>query len=196
MALKGQKTTSGFIQWETLTSLILKLQRDKENKFSLLISIGAFTGLRISDSLSLKWSQIMESDVIALHEMKTGKHRKIKINPDLQNIIRNSYKEMGEPDKNGLVFLNKYGTKAFNVQYVNFRLKEIFLKYGIKVENGGSSHSLRKSFGRRIWTLNDYSEKSLILLSELFNHSNVQITKRYLGIKEQELFDVYDSLSL
>ena len=49
---------------------------------------------------------------------------------------------------------------------------------------------------RRIWELNNYSERSLVLLSELFNHSNIQITKKYLGIKEQELFDVYDSLSL
>ena len=195
MALKGQRTTTGFIQWSELTNLVLKLQRDNEYKFSLLIGTGAFTGLRISDILSLTWNQLLDKDVIELHEKKTGKFRKIKINTDLQTLIKSNYKAMGEPDINALAFVNKYGTKQINVQWVNAKLKEIFIKYSIKTENP-STHSLRKSFGRRIWELNDYSERSLVLLSELFNHSSIQITKRYLGIKEKELFDVYDSLSI
>ncbi len=195
MALKGQHTTTGFIQWSELTSLVLKLQRDEEYKFSLLIGTGAFTGLRISDVLSLSWQQLLDKDIIELNEKKTGKHRKIKINTDLQALIKSNYKAMGQPELDTLVFVNKYGTKQINVQWVNVKLKEILTKYGIKTENP-STHSLRKSFGRRVWELNDYSEKSLVLLSELFNHSNIQITKRYLGIKEKELFDVYDSLSI
>lgn len=195
MALKGQKTTTGFIQWNDLTNLVLKLQRDGEHKFSLLIGTGAFTGLRISDILSLTWNQLLDKDIIELHEMKTGKFRKIKINQDLQSLIKSTYIAMGEASTEQFVFVNKYGTKQINVQWVNTKLKEIFTKYSIKTENP-STHSLRKSFGRRIWEINNYSEKSLVLLSELFNHSNIQITKRYLGIKEKELFDVYDSLSI
>lgn len=195
MALKGQRTTTGFVQWTELTNLILKLERDGENKFSLLIGTGAFTGLRISDILSTKWSQLIDKEVIELNEKKTGKFRKIKINSDLKRLVENNYEAMGSPDLDTFVFVNKYGTKQINVQWVNTKLKEIFTKYGIKTESP-SSHTLRKSFGRRIWEINDYSEKSLVLLSELFQHSNIQITKRYLGIKEQELFDVYDSLSI
>jgi integrase len=195
MALKGQRTTTGFVQWTELTNLILKLERDGENKFSLLIGTGAFTGLRISDILSTKWSQLIDKEVIELNEKKTGKFRKIKINSDLKRLVQNNYEAMGSPDLDTFVFVNKYGTKQINVQWVNTKLKEIFTKYGIKTESP-SSHTLRKSFGRRIWEINDYSEKSLVLLSELFQHSNIQITKRYLGIKEQELFDVYDSLSI
>jgi len=195
MALKGQRTTTGFVQWNELTNLILKLERDGENKFSLLIGTGAFTGLRISDILSTKWSQLIDKEVIELNEKKTGKFRKIKINSDLKRLVQNNYDAMGSPDLDTFVFVNKYGTKQINVQWVNTKLKEIFTKYGIKTESP-SSHTLRKSFGRRIWEINDYSEKSLVLLSELFQHSNIQITKRYLGIKEQELFDVYDSLSI
>jgi integrase len=195
MALKGQRTTTGFIEWNILTQLVLKLQRDNENKFSLLIGIGSFTGLRISDTLSLTWSQILNKDVIELYEKKTSKFRKIKINQDLQEIIQSNYLAMNNPELDTLVFVNKYGTKQINVQWVNTKLKEILIKYNIKTENP-STHTLRKSFGRRIWELNNYSERSLVLLSELFNHSNIQITKKYLGIKEQELFDVYDSLSL
>ena len=195
MALQGQKTTTGFIKWETLMQLILKLQRDKEYKFCLLIATGCFTGLRISDILSLTWDIILDKDILCLNEKKTSKHRKIKINAELKGLVSRMYKVMDNPPLNELVFINKYGTKQINVQYVNVRLKEIFEKYDIKASQV-SSHILRKSMGRKIWSNNNYSEKSLILLSEIFNHSSVQITKRYLGIKEEEIFDVYDQLSI
>src|SRR5687768_13162859 len=98
MAIKGQRTTTGFIQWSDLTQLVLKLHRDNEYKFSLLIGTGAFTGLRISDTLNLRWNQLLGKDVIELHEKKTGKYRKIKINADLQALIKSNYIAMGEPN--------------------------------------------------------------------------------------------------
>lgn len=195
MALKGSKTTTGYIEWNELTNLVLKLHRDGDYKFSLLIALGTFSGLRISDILSLQWHQLIDRDVIELNERKTKKYRKIKINQDLRSIIDSNYQAMGSPSLNTLVFANKYGTKQINVQWVNVKLKLVFSKYSVNTTNA-SSHSLRKSFGRRIWALNNHSEKSLVLLSELFNHGSIQTTKRYLGIKEQELFDVYDSLCL
>lgn len=195
MALKGQKTTTGFIQWDILMQLILKLQRDNEYKFCLLISIGSFTGLRISDIQALRWIDIMNKDVISLTEKKTKKHRNIKINADLRGIITKCYTLMKSPSVESFVLVNKYGTKAIRIQWINEKLKQLFKEYDIKCTNA-SSHSLRKTFGRRIWQLNDHSEKSLVLLSEIFNHSSVQITKRYLGIREEELFDVYDQLRM
>jgi hypothetical protein len=34
----------------------------------------------------------------------------------------------------------------------------------------------------------------LIKLSELFNHSSTMITRRYLGLRQQELLETYDML--
>ena len=56
MALKGQKTKSDYVEWNKIQDLILKLERDGQNKMSLLICVGIFTGLRISDILKLEWS--------------------------------------------------------------------------------------------------------------------------------------------
>ena len=175
--------------------LILKLQRDGEHKFCVLISIGCFTGLRISDIQALRWSDILEKDVISLNEKKTKKYRKIKINADLKQIIIKCYALMKSPPVENFVLVNKFGTKAIRIQWVNEKLKRLFKEYGIKCTNA-SSHTLRKTFGRRIWELHNYSEKSLLLLSEIFNHSSLQVTKRYLGIREEELFDVYDMLGM
>ncbi|MBA7569433.1 hypothetical protein ES708_11172 [subsurface metagenome] len=85
--------------------------------------------------------------------------------------------------------------KPFNIQYVNRRLKELAQKYNLKIISF-STHTFRKSLGRRVWEMNDHSEKSLILLGELFNHSSIRVTKIYLGIKEEEIGDIYESLSI
>lgn len=195
MALKGQKTTTGYINWSDLTQMILKLQRDQEPKFCLLISLGCFLGIRISDILKLTWIQILDVEVLAINEQKTKKHRTIKINDDLKSIITKCYEEMKCPEISQLVFANKYRTKAINVQWVNVKLKEILKKYKIKTTNP-SSHTLRKTFGRRVWEVNNSDDRSLILLSEIFNHSSIMITKKYLGIKQEEINDIYDQLSI
>jgi len=193
MALKGQKTTASYLEWNELTQLIRKLQRDKEYKFCLLLSIGCFTGLRISDILKLHWSQILNKDVLELTEKKTKKYRSIKLNKDLQQIIEQCYELMKSPNNEELVFLNRFKTKAINVQWV--KLKQIFIDYKIKTD-GCSTHSMRKTFGRFIWQVNNHSEKSLLLLSEIFNHSSIITTKRYLGIRIEEIHNVYDQLKM
>lgn len=141
----------------------------------------------------LRWKDVIENEYIEVIEKKTKKFRRIKINQNLNDIILRLYKNAN--DSESLIFLNRFQTSAISVQYVNRKLKDLAIEYKISKEPGKiKSHSLRKSFGRRVFENNDNSEKSLILLSEMFNHSNIQTTKIYLGIREKEMFDVYDNL--
>ena len=87
MSLQGQKTTTTSMDWDQFKSLISKLERDGENKYCLLISIGVFTGLRIGDLLQLRFNQFENSETFIIIEKKTKKIRKIKINHDLKNIL-------------------------------------------------------------------------------------------------------------
>lgn len=74
-------------------------------------------------------------------------------------------------------------------------LKEVKRKYKLKIKNF-SCHSLRKTFGRQVYNMNsENSELALVKLMELFNHSSVTITKRYLGLRQEELLNTYDCLS-
>ena len=61
------------------------------------------------------------------------------------------------------------------------------------VANG---HSLRMAFGRQVYNMNsENSELALVKLMELFNHSSVAITKRYLGLRQEEILQTYDCLT-
>ncbi|MCE4566030.1 tyrosine-type recombinase/integrase [Maribellus sp. CM-23] len=196
MSLPGQRTTTSSMDWDDFKSLIFKLERDKNYKYCLLITIGTFTGLRISDLLQLKWCQFDDADYLNVVEKKTKKDRKIKINPDLLDLIGRIKVKMEITDTNQYIFLNRYGTKPIDRSWVNVNLKKIFKKYNIKVEGNVSTHMFRKTLGNRVLKLNNYSNESIVLLNNLFQHSSIQVTKVYLGIKEREIMSVYDSLRL
>ena len=196
MSLKGQKTTTTSIDWDVFKSLVSKLERDGNYKYCLLITIGVFTGLRISDLLQLRYSQFEDSEYLTVVEQKTKKTRKIKINPALKTSVMRLKDLSGVVDSDWSIFMNRYGTKPIDKSWINVNLKKIFKQYGIECEGNISSHFLRKTMGRRVLKLNNYSNESIILLMELFGHSSVTITKKYLGIREREVMSVYDSLSL
>lgn len=196
MSLEGQRTTTGAMQWDDFKSLIAKMERNEEYKYCLLIVIGVFTGLRISDLLQLRYCQILDNDVMTIQEQKTKKTRRIKINDDLKTIVARIKSKMGVNDSNQFIFLNRFGTKPVDKSFVNVKLKELFKKYGVQVDGNISSHLFRKTLGNRVLKINNYSNESIVLLMELFGHSSMGITKRYLGIREREVMDVYDSLSL
>ena len=195
MSLQGQKTTTTSMNWDDFKSLILKLERDQNFKYCLLISIGVFTGLRISDLLQLTFNQF-ENEFLTIVEQKTKKTRKIKINPDLKLIVDRIRHKMKVTNLDQFIFINRYGIKPIDKSWVNVNLKKIFKQYGIQTEGNISSHLFRKTLGNRVLKLNNYSNESIVLLMELFGHSSMAITKKYLGLREREVMSVYDSLSL
>jgi len=194
MSLKYSQTTSDYLQWDEAMKLIRLLYKDANYKMSLLISLGCFWGLRISDILSLRWKDILNVDEFSIIEHKTGKQRTIRINSQLKRHIADCYKQINPIGINAPVLVSQKGT-VYTIQRINIILKEIKAKYKLSIKNF-SCHSLRKTFGRQVYNQNaDNAELALVKLMELFNHSNVAITKRYLGLRQEELLNTYDCLT-
>lgn len=194
MSAKFSQTTADFLEWGQAMNLIRNLYNKKNYKMSLLISFGAFWGLRISDILKLKWSQVYNLDEFALVEQKTGKNREIKINSQLRRHIVDCYKNINPRTLDEYIFTSQKGT-VFSIQRINVLLKEMKVMYNLKIKNF-SSHSLRKCFGREIFNRSgENAELAIVKLSQLFNHSSTSITRRYLGISQKELLETYDVLS-
>ena len=194
MSLKYSNTTADYLEWSEAMNLIRRLTRDKNYKISLLIAIGCFTGLRISDILTLQWKQILGVSEFTITERKTGKQRTIRLNKELQLHIKDCYEHINPLSIAAPVLVSQKGT-VFTVHRINVILKELKQRYRLKIKHF-SCHSLRKTFGRQVYNMNsDNAELALIKLMELFNHLSVAITKRYLGLRKEEILETYDCLT-
>jgi integrase len=194
MSAKYSNTTADFLSWDQNLNLIRKLFNDGDYTMSLLIAAGSFWGLRISDILKLKWQDILDKDGFVIVERKTHKIREIKINPQLKQHIRECYKQINPRSVDKEIFISQKGT-IFSIQRVNVIFKSIKSRYNLRVDNY-STHSMRKTFGREVFSQSGTNaELSLVKLSQLFNHSSVMVTRRYLGITRDELLQTYDVLS-
>lgn len=194
MSLKFQNTTADYLEWDSNILLISKLFQDQNYKFSLMIALGSFFGIRISDLLNLKWCNILNTDLLTIIEKKTKKQRTIKINEQLKKHILACHKEIKAQSNNEHIFTSQKGS-VYSVQRINVVFKEIRVKYNLKIKNF-STHSLRKTFGRQVYNnAGSNAELALVKLSELFNHSDVRTTRKYLGLRSEELMEAYDLLS-
>ena len=194
MSIKNSNTTSDYIEWDTAVNLVHRLFRDGDYRMSLLVGCGIFFGLRISDTLRLTWSVILESNSFEIIEKKTQKRREIRINANFQKHIKDCFNALEIKDQSEYCFISKK-KRVFSIQRINVLLKDMKQRYSLKTVKNISSHSLRKTFGRHIYERADTNgEVALAMLSELFNHSNIVVTKRYLGLRKEEILGCYDLL--
>lgn len=192
MALKGQYTTADYLPWSEAMQLVKKLYRDGRYRDSLLLATGFMTGLRISDILRLTFAEILDGDLLIINEKKTGKRREIPLSIDYQRHVEDCFKALGLSDASKPMFRSYQGS-VITIQMVNKILHGLKDRYNLSIEHF-TSHSLRKSFSRRIYDTAKDREYALIKLSSVLGHSNVSITRRYLGIKREEILDCYAAL--
>jgi site-specific recombinase XerD len=174
-------TGSDYVDFDKALNLGMKLIKTQENpNLGLLLVTGINLGLRIENLLQFTF-QDLRSESVTIIEGKTGKKRTVIINDNIQKALA-----LFEKEYSGFAFKSQKNT-IYSPQHVNRLLKKYF-------RGKVSTHSLRKSFGRRVWENDNQSERSLIYLSELFQHSSISITRIYLGIRQAELDNIYINL--
>ena len=194
MSLPLSNTTADALNWDEAMSLIRRLYRDRNYTISLLIATGCLTGLRISDILTLRYSDLFSGE-FEIIEQKTKKRRTIRINQDLQDHARKCYKALHLTDPTRKAFISRKKT-VYSIQRVNVIFKELRSRYALHIAHF-SSHSLRKTFGRRVVEMaGPNAETALIRLSEIYQHASVKCTRIYLGLRKEELLETYDMLSM
>lgn len=178
-------TGSTYIDYDKALNKGTKLITTGENpNFGLLIVVAINLGLRIDDLLKLTFKQLKQ-DSITITEGKTKKKRTLRINNTIKAVLKH-FEDSLIYEKGGNPFVSQKGS-VYSVQHVNRLIKKYF-------KGKVSSHSLRKSFGRRVWENDNQSERSLVYLSQLLNHSSTHVTRTYLGIQQEELDDIYMNL--
>ena len=158
-----------------------------------LLVLGVCTALRISDLLRLKWSDVYDErrSVFRSHlfvtEQKTGKRKTIALNHQAIYALRlylpyrrGAYLFPGRAEEQPL-------TRGQAYRIIRKAAQEIGLSGNI------SCHSLRKTFGYMAWTRNQVSP---VVLMQIYNHSSYEVTRRYLGVAQDELDKAYLGMEL
>ena len=149
--------------------------RIKANKKVLAATvIQANLGLRISDVMSLKLSDIVKDGAryrLDITEQKTGKKREFTIPYEVYSYIQGYMIEMGIKPTQPLFDIS--------IRAVQKHLK-IVAEY-LDLEGIGT-HSLRKFFCTSIYNENGFN---IELCRVLMQHSSTLVTQKYLGIQPQ-----------
>ena len=161
----------------------------------LLIVMGVQTGLRISDLLRLTRGDVYsyESGQFLTHlsvtEHKTGKKKRIAINRRVLAALELVFQDAGSA-KDYLFQSNRKKRAPIGRVQAWRIVKEAALAVGVQWCIG--CYSMRKSLGYHAWQ----SGVEAVLIMDIYNHSNFSVTKRYLGISQDERDKVYLELML
>lgn len=160
---------------------------DKGSKNHLLLTFCLFTGLRITDAL-----QANVQDSLAGHwigkEQKTGKSKRVTLNPKLRLLIGEYVVKEGLKGDDFLFYSNKDKSKPISRVQAYRIVAHAGDMIGLKL----SCHSLRKTFGYMAYK----GGQDLSLVQEIFNHSSQAVTLRYIGITQEKIDKVYIDLPI
>jgi integrase len=175
--------TSDYLTTEEIKKLNRYYFKEENYEMALLLEFGFRTLLRFSDISRFTWANVLNKDELIILEKKTGKKRNIKIGKVLKSILLQYYELLLSPDLNSPMF-------NYSLRHTN-RLLQFGARYvGIRKKNV-STHSLRKSGARFLYEENNRSEDVFLKISMILNHSSTQVSRRYLGITQEEISDIY-----
>lgn len=129
------------------------------------VLLGAFAGLRVSESARLDWSEVNSStDAITVTKSKGGKTRVVHVSPDLIRLIG-----QGADERTGNVVAA--GGKPYTPAQIQRKLNRAMNAAGAEF----TSHDLRHRFGIAAYR----ASQDILAVGEMMGHSNVNTTKLY-----------------
>lgn len=168
----------------------------------MLFVVGINLGIRASDLCELKYSFFINEDgtfkeYYSLQPKKTKKHKKfvkLYFNQAVKKAITSYMEEYSIEDINEYLFKSREGDGHITEKPLGRIIKNTAKEAGIK--QNINSHSLRKTFGRFIWHNATDKNKALVTLQTIFNHSSPAVTSKYIGLTDDEVSEVFNSLDL
>lgn len=152
----------------------------------LLFAFGIYTGLRISDILSIKVRQVRNQKYISIREKKTGKEKNIPINKFLRKCIDEYIVDMKNYE---YVFYGRKKTEPMTRQQAYNILSSAARKFGVP---SVGTHTLRKTFGYHMYQ----KTHDVAMLMDIFNHTDPMVTLRYIGVNQDTKDKLYMDVDL
>lgn len=179
-------------EFEQINMLKEYFLEKEEIRNYVLVVLGLNTSLRISDLLMLHWQDVYNYRAenyrqhLIVTEKKTGKSNIVAINMAIVEALELHRTSGQHAEPESFLFRSQKGenrpisrNRAFCI------IKEAANALGF--EDNIACHSLRKTFGYQAWK----QGVQPALLMSIYNHSSYEITKRYLGINQDERDQVF-----
>lgn len=169
---------------------LYKLKDAHGRRVFLMFSVGIYTGLRISDIVGLQVRHV-SGQYINLVETKTGKETEVVINENLAAVLDERLAGMSPDD---WLFPSQKRGAGGQIRHISTRtaaddMHWIAKRYDLKFPF--CCHSMRKIYG--YWYYKT-SGGDIEGLRQYFNHSDVNITKRYIGVDRDEVNEMSKKL--
>lgn len=166
----------------------LDLSKDESTRNHAIIETMFSCGLRVSEVINLKITDVYEADEFIRVVGKGNKERLVPISEKaLKEIdiyvhsVRNKLNI--DKDCNDIIFLNRRGKKLSRV-YIFLVIKEMALKAGIK--KNISPHTLRHSFATSLVE----AGADLRSVQQMLGHESITTTEIYTHISKEYLHEV------
>ena len=164
---------------------IRRLLKDKPRDL-LLLNLGVNTGLRVQDILALRVKQVRNVPLggrIFIIEKKTKKHNFILVNKVILASLNAYFSAFPEARDDDFVFKSRNGRNyPIQTHTVTMMVQRWCDSIGLKINAG--AHTLRKTF---CWMQRTVYGTPWEQICERLNHSSPAITRRYLGLKREEV---------
>ena len=176
-----------------LKALAAYYLKQKNYRNYTLIILGVHSALRISDLLCLQWSDVYDEESSTFHthmsitEKKTGKAKVIALNAQVLIAL-----SLLLPHRRGEYLFANNRKDARPISRVQAWRIIRAAATAIGLTGRISCHSLRKTFGYYAYKMGVLP----VMLMDIFNHSSFEITRRYLGITQDDRDKVYLSMEL
>lgn len=175
-----------------------KTQKPNPRNYAIIV-LGLNTALRISDILNLTSEMVYDHNKVREHivvkEQKTGKINRILLNREVRkalNLYRHFLvKSAAYKTGNPYLFPSPYVSQRPLSRYQVYRMIRNAAE-SVEIQEKVSCHSLRKTFGYHAWK----QSVPPAMLMDIYNHSSYQITKRYLGIDQDDKDQVFEKIRL
>lgn len=161
---------------DCMTYLNYKNPRNK-----VLFAIGIYTGLRISDILQLKVSDVYKRNRIEVKQKKTGSYVYIPINKELKKIIKDyvEYKELKPYD---YLIKSRQGHNKPLSRNQAYNILNDMADY-FKIDSVGT-HTMRKTAGYNLYNISD---KDVGLVMQVLGQKDPGSTLRYIGVTDLDI---------
>lgn len=159
---------------------------NNKEKYAVLFTLGVNSGLRVSDLLGFKVKDVFNKTSIMLREQKTGKGKIFPLKDELQTLLNDFCKDRNPQE---WLFTGRHGLKLDRI-IVYKTIVQACKDLNINANVG--THTMRKTFG-----YHHYKQfHDIALLQTIFNHYSPVVTKRYIGITQDEINESYLCLNL